>query len=152
MRLPGVNSIVMVVPSVFDSLLISFIPAICMSCPRNGAATLVSTSLTDAPGIGTLTVILGMSISGMSDTGRPRRLRIHTTVNAITHIVTATGRFISLRIIILCQSYQKSTPISSCLYLRAVGKVHIPRRHNHVPLMQFRLLTFAPRYGMAVGV
>ena len=129
MRLPGSNSMKMVPASIRDSLWMSFRPATCINCPLSGATTWPSTSRADAPGHDTCTVICGMSMSGISDTGIYLKEMQPMATSAIRHIVTAMGRRIKLRTIM------RVLP-----FVLAYSALRSPRRGiTSVPSARFRL-------------
>ena len=62
-----------------------------------GVTICCSTSLTEAPGFDICTVILGISISGINDTGMYVNAKMPTATRAISTMVTAMGRCIKVR-------------------------------------------------------
>ena len=92
MLAPGSNFNKIFPTSIRESELMLFTPDTCASCPLRGAITRFSISCAEQPGILSCTVICGMSMSGISDTGMFLMPTMPITTRAISIIVTATGR------------------------------------------------------------
>ena len=98
----------------------------CAAAARGGVTTLVSTSCTEAPGQVTCTVICGMSMSGIRDTGIYLNEIQPMTIKAMRHIVTAIGRLIRLRTIILLSFLRFGLCfLAARNHLRTVGQVQV---------------------------
>ena len=100
MSLPGSKDRVIVPPSIREMDSMSFKPATCESCWRMGVTMRCSISLAEEPGDDICTVMRGMSMSVMRETGILPRERMPRVTMAMSAIVTAIGRWRMFRIIV----------------------------------------------------